>query len=337
MKNLNSNVFTKSIRKNNIFLVLSLLFLFITIVLFYLGYKNENKKLPELADMNSLIDSNNFEENVYAYIDVNTKPYLFASYNTDGVDDINKFYLVMDEKANLYVLYMSQDNYNNLNINSVSSNPIRISGVTKKINNDIKKLAITSYNDLMENEYLNEENFEDYVGLIYLDTEVKLNDSTIYYIGVFLTFILFLIFVIIYLNLFIKNKKVLKKFTQSELEQINIEIGNQKSNNPYEKMKLNLLKNYIVDTANNIVILEYKDIIWAYAYEYRYNGLLINKCIKIMTKDKKIYDISNTKFLDKKKDEVIEEILSMLKEKNSDVLLGYNKENRKTIKEKYKK
>ena len=95
-------------------------------------------------------------------------------------------------------------------------------------------------------------------------------------------------------------------------------------------------KDYLVDMTNNIVILNYLDILWAYPYEQRYNGMLINKCLKIVDKNNKRYEIASTKLLDKNKDEILQEILEALQEKNKDIILGFNKENKNIVKEKFK-
>jgi len=337
MKNLNSIQMEKSIKKNNKMLIVSLLFLIVAIIFIVLGIKNENKYIPEAVNMNDLIVEEKNEENIHAYVDVNTKPYLFAVYETDGVEEDNKFYLVMDSNNYLYVLYMSEKNYNELNKDSIEDNSIRVNGFTKRIENDIKELAIDSYNESLGDTYLTNENFKDYVGLIYLDLEFDINDSTIYYVGAFISFLLFILFISIYLSIYFKNKKIFKKYSKEELEKIGIEIYQLNNNNPYERMKLYFLKDYVVDTSNGIVILKYNEIIWAYPYEYRYNGLVVNKNIKVYDINNKVHDIANTKYFDKNKNEILEEIIKKLKEKNKEIIIGFNKENKKIVKEKMKK
>lgn len=337
MKNLNSIQLESSIKKNKKVLIVSLLFLIVTLTLIFFGIKNEHKKLPKAINMSDLVDNLENKENIYAYIDVNTKPYLFAVYETDGIEDDNKFYLVMDSNNYLYIVYMTSSNFQKLNIDSINENFIRVKGLTKKIDNEIKELAILSYNEEMGSEYLTKENFKDYVGLTYLDLEASLNDSSLYYIGSFFSFLVFLILIIIYLTIYLKTKRTLKKYSKEELNKISMELYGLKENNVYSKMSFYLLKDYIVDTSNGIIILKYKDIIWAYPYEYRYNDLIVNKSIKVYVKNNKVYDIANTKYFDKNKDEILEEILKKLKEKNSEIILGFNKENKKIVKEKLKK
>ncbi|MBQ8472855.1 MAG: hypothetical protein IJ501_05075 [Bacilli bacterium] len=336
MKGLNSAQFEKSIRRNRIFLIVSLVFLFATIFLIVLGVKNQNKEIPNPVSMKDLKFNSETKDDVYAYIDVNTEPYLFAAYENDGVEDDAKFYFVMDANNNLYVVYMESDDYKKLNVKNIKENPIKIVGLTKEIQSDVKELAISSYNEEMGEIYLTDENFKDYVGLIYLDMVTDGSDLSIYYIAGGVSFLFFLGFFTTYLTGYLKNKKIFGKYSKEELERISSEIYQIEETNPYSKMKLYLLNDYIVDTSNNIVILRYTDILWAYPYEYRYNGLLVNKNIKVINNKNKIYEIANTKFLDKNKDLTLQEILNKLAEKDLDIILGYNKENKKKFKEKLK-
>lgn len=337
MKDLNSNQLEKSIKKNQRLLITSLVFLILTGVFLFLGIQNQNKNLPTPVSMGSLIEDFKNDENTYAYINVNTKPFLFAVYEVDGQEDDAKYYLVMDKDNYLYIVYMSTEDFNKLNVDSIKEKPIQVTGLTKKIPSDIKSLAIEAYNEEMESEYLTDDNFKDYVGLIYLDMKTPVHDSSLYYVGTFICFLIFLILIIVYFSIWSKNRKVFKKIPKEELEKINSEIYQLQKNNPYEKMKLYFLKDYIVDTSNSIIILKYNEIVWAYPYEYRYNGMLVNKDIKVYDIHNKVYDIANTKYLSKNKDKILQEILVKLSEKNSEIILGFNKENKKIYKEKIKK
>ena len=178
MKNLNAEAFKKSNKKNSTLLIVGICLLVVTILLIYLGVKNENKPLPDPENLGSLVANKMFDEDKYVYLDVAIKPYLFAVYETDGKEDDAKYYLVMDKDNYLYILYMKEDKYNELNVDSIKESPIRVYGITKRIPNDIKDLAISSYNELMEDEYLTKDNFKDYVGLLYLDTKSEVNDSS---------------------------------------------------------------------------------------------------------------------------------------------------------------
>lgn len=336
MKGLNSIQFEKSIKKNRIFLIVSLILVVVMVILFVLGVENQNKELPNPISMNDLKINSETEEDIYAYIDINTEPYLFAVYETDGIENDAKFYFVMDSNNKLYILYMRNDDYKKLNVSTIKENPIRVVGLTKKIQADIKNLAITSYNEEMGEIYLTDKNFKDYVGLNYLDMVTNVNDSSNYYIASGVLFLFFLGFLITYLTGYFKMTVIFRKYSKEELGKISLEIYQMEETNPYSKMKLYFLNDYIVDISNNIVILRYTDILWAYPYEYRYNGLLINKNIKIIDNKNKMHEIANTKFLDKNKDLILQEILKKLHDKDADIILGYNKENKKKFKKKLK-
>ena len=335
MKNLNSEAFEKNIKRNHNLLIVGIILLLLTIALVYFGIQNEKKPLPTPVSLREYINNGGNSEDVYSYIDVSIKPYLFAVYEKNGIEESNKYYLTMDKENYLYVIYMNNNKFEELNVDSINENPIRTLGITKKIPSDIKKLVIESYNDLMEEEYLTFDNFKEYVGLVYLDTLSPVNDSSFYYLGAILSGIFTFLLITIYTTIIVKNKKTLKSISHEELEKIAAEIYQDK-NIPYEKMKFYLLKDNLVDLESNIVILKYSDILWAYPFEQRYNGLLINKCIKIVDINNKMYSVANTKLLDKNKDNILEEILSKLKEKNPEIVLGFTKEKKNQVKEKVK-
>jgi len=335
MKNLNAEAFFKSSKRNKNLLIIGLVLLAITALLIYLGVQNENKPLPDIISLSDFIEQGKSNEEVYSYVDINVTPYLFAVYETDGVEEESKYYLAMDSENHLYILYMKEDNYKILDVDTIEENPIRVTGITRKISSDIKELAIESYNELMEQEYLTEDNFIEYVGLVYLDMESPINDSSLYYLGAFLSGFFALLIIIIYIVIVVKNKKTFKNMPEEELARIDTELSGMESSE-YANMKFYLLKDYVVDMGNNIVIIKYADILWAYPFEQRYNGLLINKCIKLIDKNNKMYDVASTKMLDKNKDEVLQEILQKLQAKNTDIILGFNKDNRKLVKEKVK-
>ncbi len=334
MKDLNLEIFEKVFKKNRIFLIVSLILLLGSFSFIYLGYKEQTKKIPNAINMNSLLESEVKEEDI-AYIEVNQIPFLFAVYETDGKEGAEKFYLTMDKDDYLYIVYMNDKTYKKLNKENIQEKPIRIDGYLQKIDNEIKDLAISSYNKELGEEYLTTDNFSEYVGTYLLDTVTPLTNPYPYYIVASFIFFLFLIFFISYLVSFLKTKKVIKKYSTIDLHKIEAEIY-ALGENPYEKMHLYLTKNYLIDASSGIVILEYKDIIWAYPYEYRYNGLLVNKDIKILTKNHKYYDICNTKYLKDKKEETIEEVLKILEKNNPKIVVGYSKEIKKQILKKQK-
>ena len=106
--------------------------------------------------------------------------------------------------------------------------------------------------------------------------------------------------------------------------------------NPYQKMKLYLTKDYIVDLSQGLTILKYDEIVWAYPYEYRYNGLLVNKNVKVVDNKNQAYDIANTRYIKKDKEKVIDEVLEKLKRKNKNITIGNSTDVKKSLKNKKK-
>ena len=329
----NAKIFNQNKKRNTILLITGLTLLFIALFLIYLGIQNENQKLPLAKNMNELVKERSKEVNLYAYTEINIKPYLFAVYEENGKEEKAKYYLAMDKDNRLYILYMSDEDYKKI---EKKENSIKVKGITKKISNDIKTLAISAYNEVMNDEYLTKDNFEEYVGYLYLDMYSKIYDSLSYYLGASIIGIFSIIIICFSITIMVKTKKAIKTIGIVELSRIDTELS-QLVNSEYQQMKFYMLKDYIIDFGNNIVIIPYKDIICAYSYEKRYNGLLVNKYIKIITNKNQKEIVASTKLLDKNKDDILQTILTNLKEKNENIIIGYNKENKKIVKEKLKR
>ena len=99
-------------------------------------------------------------------MEVATKPYKFARYKNTN----DSYYIVSDNKY-LYILYMNEEQANTLSIDTIEQNPLRVEGITQNIPNDVKKLAIDAYNDIMKDgqSKLTLDDFDSYFGNIYLD------------------------------------------------------------------------------------------------------------------------------------------------------------------------
>ena len=330
MKKLNSSELTKAIRHSLIIFIVSFFFLIGTLILIYIGYQEYHHAQDKAIGMNELTGDINKLEGRNAYIDIAMSPFLFASYKQDGKESDNKFYLVMDKDNFLYVVYMSSKDYQKLNKKNE-----RITGVTEKITTDIKELAIKAYNKELGEEYLTIENFDEFVGPIMLNTTYIIDNSELYYIGSIVCFCMFIVFMFHFVSTYFKNRKVLKKYSKEDLEKIGMQIYGM-GHNPYQKMKLYLTKDYVVDLSQGLTILKYDEIIWAYPYEYRYNGLLVNKNVKIVDTENQAYDIANTRYIKKDKEKVIDEVIEKLKRKNKNITIGYSDEMKKSLKSKKK-
>jgi hypothetical protein len=306
------NVIKKSLNKQNKkLLILTTIFLVLGALFIFLGIKEQKKDIGEPISFDTLYESED-RTNKYAYINLITEPYLFAVYEQDGQEYDSKYYLGMDEDSYLYIIRMSSKNYEKLTSAS-ETNVIKISGITKKIQSDIKDLAIEAYNKGADTK-ITLSNFEDYFGTVFLDINDDPRNMAVFYIlgGLFL--ILFISFGIARLIIKSRNKKLIKKFTDEEIYKLNNEILAINS-----EEKLYFLTDHLVDLGNGCIIVKYEDILWAYTHEMRTRGILVGKTIMLCLKNK------------------IEEFYEKLVSKKEDVLIGFTNENQKAYKELVKK
>ena len=308
MKSLNSEALEKNIKKNRLILFIGIIFLSLTIFMIYLGKEFSKSKEKNIINMKNILMEQKKEENIISYIDTITKPYLFGEYKKDDTSLNNKFYFLMDSDNHLYIVYMNDEKFNKLDVNLVDNNSIRIIGKTKLIDEEIKELAIKSYNKAMKDEYLTLDNFYEYVGWVYLDTSFSINDINMYYLTS-LVFVIITIFLILkYIINSTKNRKVFKNFSHEDLERIASEVLQHK-NSEYSNINIYLLKDYLVDTNESILIIKYKDIEKIYINEPRNNYIVIN------INDKKKYKIANSKNIVKNRLELYNEIVNFVSSK----------------------
>ena len=342
------NILEVSIKRNRLFLYVGLLFLIVASIVFYEGYRYESQKYPTPINFYDLKSEkeNKKAVNNYSYIDINTIPTLFAVYETNGQEENQKFYFVMDNESNLYILYMNDTTFQKLNNKNIETTPVRVYGITKKIKSDVKKTAISTYNEIMKDEYLSDDNFEKYVGSIYLDLNQKYYDAINYYLISFFLLLFFVILISIYFKNLLNNKKMLKKY-KKELVRINKEISDvlisesgksnkgDKSNNKLNASKkvfknLYLTRNYIVRLGSKLLVVKYKEVEAAYPYESYQSGILVGRGISLVTSTK-IYNVGRRKFFvfDKSDNQCVNIILEELKEKNKKIIIGYDEKNAK--------
>ena len=187
MKNLDCKELKQALRHNYISLIFGILFLTTSLGLIYFGYQAQHASGENYIPMKELEGDLEKLEGKNAYIDVALPPFLFAKYQDGENEPKEKFYLAMDKDNFLYIIYMHDDTYEKLK--NIKDKPVKLTGVTEEITSDIKSLAIESYNKELGEEYLNEENFPEFVGLVYLNTMEFIDNSPLYYLFLTLSFL----------------------------------------------------------------------------------------------------------------------------------------------------
>ena len=74
-----------------------------------------------------------------------------------------------------------------------------------------------------------------------------------------------------------------------------------------------------------------------YSYEQRTNGIKTSQAIRVMNNEGKTYTIATITAMTKAQKAVYDEIWNTIISKNSNIKLGYTKENIKEMKERFKK
>lgn len=174
---------------------------------------------------------------------------------------------------------------------------------------------------------ITEETYEDYFGKTYLDEVVTPDTEFNGFIigwGVFLGGI-----GIVLLIWYIASAIRVHKYTKNaNLEDVKYEL--QKSTAKcFPKETIYLTDKYIISKVNGLLrVNEYEDFVWIYNLKAQQYGHTVNIFLTVKTKDKKQFHIATS--LDENR---LIEIMSLIKEKNPQVLVGFTDEN----KEEYKK
>ncbi len=284
------------------------------------------------TDFHEILATGENTQNKLVSVEVNEKPYVFAYYPGDNS---GKFYFLWDEEY-MYVAFLNETEYKKLNTDSIHDNPIKVSGITKTIPSDIKKLALEAYNENVEKEnQLTSSEFNEFFGVLYLDqTEVDPAMVICLIVGIIAWMTGFICF-ITQIILFIRLKGKLKKISDEDFEKLNEELDAEEAFY-YKNAKLSLTKSYIVDFAHGLKVIKYSDLLWMYKYEYRYNGVNTQLSIILYTEDKKRHVVAALPGYTKKSKELNREIMESIMDKNQKMLVGYTKENRAKMKEDYK-
>ena len=277
-----------------------------------------------------ILETDEDKENKIATINVNYVPYQFAV--QDGNE--NSYYIVNDERY-MYIAYLPDYKFNELNREDIKENPIEIKGRTRLISQEIKELAIQAFNEAVEEEKrITIADFDDYFGTVYLESTATYEDNVAEIQGMF--FFIFTIGGLIGLAITIRQRvkfgNSLKNMDEYEIEKIDNEM-NDKEAFYYEKTHLYLTNNYIVNFQGTFKILEYKDVIWMYAKVYRINGIKSGQSITVVDKKGKGYEIAQLDIVTKAKKEIYDEIWNTIISKNKNIILGYTKEAQEKAKE----
>lgn len=278
-------------------------------------------KTPE--DLHELIYNYQDEEGKYAKITSAYLPFGFAVEDLTNGGELN-YYFIMDEAGFMYIARLTDKTYEEMEKQKEEQGEnfsYEITGYLFDIPKDLKKLAISGYNEAMEDEIFTTSNFEEYVGSVYLDETITPDSETAgTFLGIaFITIFIGVIVLIPYIIYVIKASKI----DSAKMEAVREELksGNVKS---YPKQKIHLTDNYIVSNYAGLHLLEYKEILWVYNLINYYRGTATGKTLMTYTADNKRIGVAYTGNVS---NQTIEEIMGKIKEKNPSLRIGFTDDN----------
>ena len=123
--------------------------------------------LNKKVHLNKLISSNINKYNKKTYLTIKSISPKIASYNKKS-----GYYIVSDEKYK-YIVLMSDKKVEELKEKDLENNPIEINGISRKMNNKLKKIVISKYNSSFD-EKITLDEYYSYFGDVYLDQSLAL-------------------------------------------------------------------------------------------------------------------------------------------------------------------
>lgn len=325
----------KIFKPKKILLIIGLAILAIAIGLIIAGcITNKNKYDKEEAQVyNDLIAANKDKEEMFVELEISEIPYLFAT--KEEKSSKQKFYFAIDEHNYWYIVRLTDKTYEKLEeqYNADKENfKYTLKGYIYDDPSELKRLAISAYNENLEEsaEKLTTTNFKDYLGSTYLDeTKTPFDGTASTFIGVGIgAAIISAIFLIIYISQATKVKSTLKKYDIEDLK----DALNNCNMEEYKKQSIYLTNKYLISTLNGLDVFEYKDILWIYNEKRKQNGVSLGVWLMVCTADRKRIQVGRAQ-----KDDILIEIMTKIKEKNQDILVGFTGDNNKQYKELTKK
>lgn len=324
MRDENEKKLLQIFRKNKILKNCSIVFALIAIFCIALGAIISRRDLPEGMNLNQVSKVNQYVEcPVYAMTDY------FADYTVDG-SVTDRYYLASDG-YNLYILNLSLTQYNDIVAKMEDENNtegIVVYGMSEKIPNELRGIAIDTYNEMYETDEINEDNFEEYFINYVINCKEHPNDSAelLYVVG-YTCAAMVVMFGIIYLVLYLKTKRNIKKYGQKyDLGELIVQLSDP-TIIEYPKTKTIFTRDYLINYSDSLVIIKYDDIVWVYPFDYRVNGIKSVTKIAVVTKEKTKYMICETPAAGKENKRQYSECMKEIVNRRPDILIGYTKEN----------
>lgn len=313
-------------------LIAAIVLTIIAIIFFGWSYTIYQEDLGEAIDFSNFVASENAEENEYVSLSITEDPLLFAEYDSNSHE--SKYYFLWNGNY-MYIGYLDYDAYQKIVKDGFQNGNYTVYGKTKKLPDDVINIAIDAYNETYGEKFLTKTNYMNYFGYFYIDVSSPLHDATFQMLAGTIFIALAIVCYVLYFMRRGQTKKMIASKSKTEWNKILNEVE-QESTKYYKNFKLYLTENYVIDISRSLQVFEYEDIVWMYQYELRQYGVLSQRNIVVATKSsKKKAVIANTDGIRKRSKKDVTEIMESIASKNTDMLIGFTKENREKAKELY--
>ena len=149
-----------------------MILIIISVIVYYI---RENTVNEQMLEMEKIIDLKENQTDRLGYINSTSIPYILEK-------DINGAYYALSDGIHLYVVYMTEDDFNKID-DQMIKNGYRLEGVTMNNPDSLEEYGIKFLEFLMESHshedheheeiIYTEKDFKDYFGNIYLDTMIS--------------------------------------------------------------------------------------------------------------------------------------------------------------------
>ena len=273
----------------------------------------------------------------YAYLDAQLLTECFAYSEENGTITAN-FYFVVDTNSDPFIVQLSDEQFASLEAlldytyseeDTEVPDPVRLTGIPRSLDSELRAMAIPSFNQIWNGEYVTEDNMDGYLGVTYLDCTgdpIREAQSALLVFAVF-----FGIFAAIFLITAGSHFRLLKKQIQSMPSDAEAQEVYAQAARPtclsYPDVPLFLTEDYVIGFSDGIQIVPLADIRWIYPLEtakgrHRFHAVFVDTghsfCVATLP-------------FSRKGKEKAGQIASAIYSKIPDARFGYTMENRQAM------
>jgi hypothetical protein len=274
----------------------------------------------------------------YAYIDVQILTDYFAYYEENDVIT-EKYYFVLDANSDPFIVRLSDDQFRSLkeiydfsySDSTDAPDPVRITGVPKTIDSELRKMAISSFNEIWDDEYVTNDNFDSWLGVTYLDameSPTAVSQNMILTFGIFFLVMTVVILIIAGSAYSHQNKRLKSIPSDAGIQEVFSQIA-KPSCVSYPEVPLYLTDDYVVGFTNSIQVVPLADIRWVYTTQIQSGNARQSAVIVVTDRNFCVASLPASR----KHKQKIEQMASAIYAKVPTALFGYTFENRKAMSE----